>query len=69
MPITAVQTLNNEVLTFFEEHFRVAGRTNFYETVDEMENDFQTYLKFYNNERYHQGRNMNGRTPCQVFID
>lgn len=127
MPITAVQTLNNEVLPFFEdhnvpiktiltdngreycgredqhpfelflqleeiehrttkvrrpqsngyverlhrtlldEHFRVAGRTNFYETVDEMEIDFQVYLKFYNNERSHQGRNMNGRTPYQVF--
>lgn len=128
MPITAVQTLNNEVLPFFEEHnvpiktiltdngreycgredqhpfelflqlediehrttkvrrpqsngyverlhrtlldehFRVAGRTNFYETVQEMDKDLQVYLNFYNTERTHQGRNMNGRTPYQVFF-
>lgn len=32
-----------------------------------MEEDFQVYLEFYNNERSHQGRNMNGRTPYQVL--
>lgn len=54
-------------LSQLDERFRVAGRSNFYETVDEMEKDFRVYIKFYNSKRSHQGRNMNGRTPYQVF--
>ena len=27
------------------------------------------YLKAYNHERPHQGRNMKGRTPYKAFID
>ncbi len=53
--------------TFLDEHFRVAGRTNFYETVNETEKDFQVHLKFYNNDKSHQRRNMNERSPYQVF--
>ena len=34
-----------------------------------MQKDLQSYLKQYNHERVHQGRNMNGRTPYQAFID
>ncbi|GBF44551.1 integrase catalytic subunit [Leptospira ellinghausenii] len=52
--------------TLIDEHFRDAGSTNFYETVDEMEKDFQIYLNLYNYERSYQCRNMNGRTPYQV---
>jgi len=55
--------------TFLDEHFRIAGRTKFYESVDEMQNDFDKYLEHYNNERSHQGRNMNGRTPYQAFVE
>jgi len=55
--------------TFLDEHFRVAGRTKFYESVQEMQNDFDKYLEYYNNERSHQGRNMDGRTPHQAFLE
>ena len=55
--------------TLLDEHFRVMGRSKWYETVDEMQEDLQSYLKQYNHERAHQGRNMNGRTPYQAFID
>ncbi len=55
--------------TLLDEHFRVMGRSKWYETVDEMQKDLQSYLKQYNHERAHQGRNMNGRTPYQSFID
>jgi hypothetical protein len=37
--------------------------------VDEMQNDLNSYLKKYNHERTHQGRNMKGRTPYQAFLD
>jgi transposase InsO family protein len=55
--------------TLLDEHFRITGRTIFYESLDEMQSDLEDYLKKYNYERTHQGRNMNGRTPYQAFLD
>jgi len=49
--------------TLLDEHFRITGRTKFYESIDEMQTDLDVYLYHYNNERAHQGRNMKGRTP------
>ncbi len=34
-----------------------------------MQTDLDAYLHHYNHERAHQGRNMNGRTPYQAFLD
>lgn len=54
--------------TLLDEHFRIAGRTKWYETLEEMHKDLDTYLVHYNAKRPHQGRNMNGRTPAQMFV-
>lgn len=53
--------------TLLDEHFRVLGRTKFYEGVQEMQADLHAYLVTYNTQRPHQGRGMNGRTPAHVF--
>jgi transposase InsO family protein len=55
--------------TLLDEHLRIMGRKKFYESIDEMQKDLDLYLKQYNENRPHQGRNMNGRTPYQVFKD
>ena len=55
--------------TLLDEHFRVAGRTTFYESVEQMQNDLNVYLDYYNTQRAHQGRNMDGRTPFKVFVE
>jgi transposase InsO family protein len=55
--------------TLLDEHFRVAGRSKWYDSVDDMQKDLEVYLKKYNQKRTHQGRNMKGRTPYQAFID
>ena len=55
--------------TLLDEHFRIMGRTKWYENIEEMRKDLEAYLKHYNHERTHQGRNMSGRTPYQAFID
>lgn len=55
--------------TLLDEHFRIKGRTKWYEAVDEMQKDLDEYFNHYNMERAHQGRNMNGRTPYQAFIE
>lgn len=55
--------------TLLDEHFRVAGRSKWYESLGPMQVDVDAYLKAYNHERPHQGRNMKGRTPYKAFID
>lgn len=55
--------------TLLDEHFRIQGRIKFYESLEEMQNDLDSYLHIYNYERAHQGRNMNGRTPHQAFVE
>ena len=55
--------------TLLDEHFRIMGRKKWYESIDEMQKDLNTYLSTYNNKRPHQGRNMKGRTPYTVFVE
>lgn len=55
--------------TLVDEHFRVQGRIRFYESLEEMQSDLDSYLHIYNYERAHQVRNMNGRTPHQAFVE
>lgn len=54
--------------TLLDEHLRPSGRTQWYETIEEMQQDLNGYLEQYNTQRPHRGRGMNGRTPEQVFL-
>jgi transposase InsO family protein/transposase-like protein len=54
--------------TLLDEHFRIQGRTKWYESLKEMQKDLDKYLEHYNNKRPHQGRKMNGQTPYKVFV-
>lgn len=54
--------------TLLDEHFRTKGREKWYETLGPMQKDLDAYLVIYNTKRPHQGRNMNGRTPYDVFV-
>ena len=53
--------------TLLDEHLRVKGRTTWYESVSEMQEDLDAYIETYNPNRPHHGRGMEGRTPYQVF--
>lgn len=55
--------------TLLDEHFRVEGRRSWFETIEEMQAVLDKYLVVYNQKRPHQGRNMNGRTPAQAFVE
>jgi len=59
-----VERLHRSLL---DEHFRIQGRSKWYESIDQMQADLDEYLAQYNNKRPHQGRNMNGQTPYAVF--
>ena len=55
--------------TALDEHFRVMGRTKWYESLVEMQADLEAYLETYNRRRPHQGLGMNGKTPYEVFVE
>jgi transposase InsO family protein len=55
--------------TLLDEHFRIEGRKTWYESVEQMQGDLENYLQGYNYKRPHQGRNMAGRTPYEVFVE
>ena len=42
--------------TLQDEHFRIKGRTTWYESVEQMQTDLDNYLEHDNNQRPHQGR-------------
>ena len=54
--------------TLLDELFRIQGRSKWYESVEDMQLDLDGYLVHYNRERPHQGRNMKGKTPYEVFV-
>lgn len=49
--------------TVLEEFFVETLRTTFYETVEALQTDLDTWLRFYNTERPHQGYRNLGRRP------
>lgn len=55
--------------TLKEEFFAVALRKKFYESVQDLQTDLDTYLQFYNEGRSHQGYRTQGWTPWQAFQD
>lgn len=59
-----VERFNRTVL---DEFFRIAFRTKFYETVDALQSDLDTWLVHYNQERTHQGYRNNGRRPIDTI--
>lgn len=54
--------------TLLDEHFGVAGRKKFYESIEVMQTDLEAHQVRYNTERSHQGRGMKGTTPAHVFV-
>ena len=55
--------------TLLDECFRIAGRTKWYVSPDEIQADLDRFLGYYNFERSHQGYRLNGRTPAEALID
>lgn len=52
--------------TLLDEHFHIKGRATWYESVAQMQTDLDRYLEYYNNQRPHQGRMMEGQTLQHV---
>lgn len=55
--------------TMQEEFYATAFRKKIYKTVEELQNDVDIWLKYYNNERPHSGKYCYGKTPMQTWND
>ncbi|MDF0532711.1 IS481-like element ISSod13 family transposase [Shewanella sp. A32] len=55
--------------TFLNEFYQVTFRKKLYQTLEELQKDLDEWLSYYNNERTHQGKMCNGRTPVDTLID
>ena len=55
--------------TMLNEFYRVAFRRKIYWTLDELQEDVDTWLSEYNEQRPHSGKYCFGKTPMQTFID
>ena len=55
--------------TILDEFYRVAFRKNLYETIEQLQEDLDNWINYYNNERTHQGKICKGRTPMQTLLD
>jgi transposase InsO family protein len=55
--------------TVLDEFYRVAFRKKVYSSIEELQNDFDIWLKEYNEVRTHSGKYCYGKTPMQTFID
>jgi predicted component of type VI protein secretion system len=49
------------------EFYRVTFRKKIYQTVEELQKDLDDWLEHYNNNRTHQGKRCQGRTPMETF--
>lgn len=55
--------------TILQEFYQITFRKKVYRSVEELQNDLDEWLMFYNNKRTHQGKMCSGRTPMQTFVD
>jgi hypothetical protein len=52
-----------------EEFYCVAFRKKLYENLDDLQQDLDAWMDYYNLERPHSGRYCYGKTPMQTFWD
>jgi transposase InsO family protein len=55
--------------TILNEFYRVAFRKKVYNTLDELQQDLDTWLEEYNTQRPHTGKYCFGKTPMQTLLD
>jgi len=55
--------------TIQDEFYSVAFRKKVYRSIEELQADVDEWVRYYNEERTHQGRYCFGKTPLQTFKD
>lgn len=55
--------------TIKDEFYSIAFRKKLYNSVDELQQDLDDWIREYNEERCHSGKHCFGKTPMQTFLD
>lgn len=55
--------------TILQEFYQVTFRKKLYSNLSELQKNLDEWLKYYNNERTHQGKMCCGRTPMETLED
>jgi hypothetical protein len=55
--------------TILQEFYQVTFCKKLYMALDELQKDLDEWIKYYNNERTHQGKMCCGRTPLETLLD
>jgi len=55
--------------TILNEFYQVTFRKKLYSSLEELQKDLDEWINYYNNERTHQGKMCNGRTPMETLLD
>ncbi len=54
--------------TILQEFYQVTFRKKLYGDLETLQKDLEEWLVYYNNERTHQGKMCNGRTPMETLL-
>ena len=54
--------------TILQEFYQVTFRKKLYADIESLQKDLDEWLIYYNNERTHQGKMCNGRTPMDTLL-
>lgn len=54
--------------TILQEFYQVTFRKKLYADMENLQKDLDDWLNYYNNERTHQGKVCNGRTPMETLL-
>jgi hypothetical protein len=52
-----------------DEFYSVAFRKKLYSSLEQLQNDLDSWLEEYNQRRPHSGKYCFGKTPVQTFLD
>jgi hypothetical protein len=52
-----------------QEFYQITFRKKLYSDLVELQKDLDEWLIYYNNDRTHQGKMCNGRTPMDTLLD
>lgn len=55
--------------TIKDEFYQITFRKKLYSTQEELQKDLDEWIKYYNNDRTHQGKMCCGRTPQETLLD
>jgi transposase InsO family protein len=54
--------------TLLEEFYQVAFRTKIYRSVEQLNDDLNRFIEFYNCQRTHQGKRNKGKVPAELYL-